>query len=97
MMNKQELVAFAEDFGKGIGHKSRFAILRMLSSGPRTVTDISEHLKVSQSMTSQHLSVLKHSHLIESEKRGQFVYYKLNLGYMLTGLKGLVDTLEAKK
>jgi ArsR family transcriptional regulator, arsenate/arsenite/antimonite-responsive transcriptional repressor len=96
-VNKHELVAFAEDFGKGIGHKSRFAILTMLSGGPRTVTEISEHLKASQSTTSQHLSVLKHSHLIESEKRGQFVYYTLNLDYMLSGLKGLVETLEAKK
>ena len=96
-MNKyNDLVTFAENFGKGIGHNTRFKMLAMLAAGPQTVGELAERLEISQSTASQHLLVLKNGQLVHKEKRGQFVYYALDCDYMVNGLKGITEVLESK-
>jgi DNA-binding transcriptional ArsR family regulator len=95
MNQKYDVVAFAENFGKGIGNNTRFKMLAMLARGPRTVGELAEHLEISQSTASQHLLVLKNGQLVHKEKRGQFVYYALDVDYMIAGLKGITEILES--
>ena len=96
MYNKDEVISFSQDLGKAIGNSTRFKILDYLGDGPRTVSEIVEYLKISQPTTSQHLLILKNSKMITSEKRGMYVYYSINLGYLIRGLKNMTAVLEDK-
>ncbi len=55
----------------------RLQIVRLLSDGPRTVTQITDALKIRPLNVSHHLTVLKHAALIHGEKQGRFVIYSL--------------------
>ena len=96
MKNRDDLITFSKNFGKGIGNDIRCKILVLLSEGTCTVGDIAERVRISQPTASQHLKVLKSGSLIVDEKRGQHVYYTLHYKYLVRGLKNLASALEAK-
>jgi len=53
-------------------------MLNLLNYGELCVCDIEEVLGIQQSNASRHLNKLKQAGLIESEKKSQWVYYRLN-------------------
>ena len=55
----------------------RRKILALLSDAEMSAGDIAARFDISKSAVSQHLSVLENAGLIESDKRGQFVFYRL--------------------
>lgn len=55
----------------------RRKILAYLSHSSLTAGEIASRFDISKPSVSQHLSVLEVAGLIESEKRGQYVHYKL--------------------
>lgn len=55
----------------------RRKILAYLSHAELSAGDISSRFEISKPAVSQHLAVLENAGLITSEKRGQFVYYRL--------------------
>jgi ArsR family transcriptional regulator, arsenate/arsenite/antimonite-responsive transcriptional repressor len=55
----------------------RRKILAYLAHAELNAGDIAARFSMSKSAVSQHLSVLENAGLVESEKRGQFVYYRL--------------------
>jgi DNA-binding transcriptional ArsR family regulator len=59
-----------------LGDATRRAIFELIASRPRTVVEITREVAVSQSAVSQHLKVLKESHLVRAEAKGASnVYY----------------------
>jgi DNA-binding transcriptional ArsR family regulator len=63
---------------KILGDANRYHIFEMLGKQPQlTVSDIAKVLKISIPLASQHLKILEHGGLLQKEKRGQKVYYKL--------------------
>ncbi len=68
----------AVDLLKTISGSFRLEILCLLCHrGPMSVTEISQALNSEQSATSHQLAKLKSEHLLDSEKTGQIVMYKL--------------------
>jgi ArsR family transcriptional regulator len=66
------------DFFKGLAHPLRIRVLELLSSADeRTVADLLEQTGLEPSHLSQHLAVLRRHRLVESERRGSLVYYRL--------------------
>lgn len=55
----------------------RRKILAYLAHAELSAGDISSRFEMSKPAVSQHLGVLENAGLITSEKRGQFVYYRL--------------------
>ena len=55
----------------------RLQIVRLLTDGPRNVTQIIEALKIPPLNVSHHLNVLKNARLLQSDKHGRFVIYSL--------------------
>ena len=94
-MPTKDILAFAENYGKGIGNKTRFKILRSLAEGELTVGQIAALVRISQPTASQQLKVLKAGQFVKDQKRGQHVYYALNYDYIVSGLKQLVAALES--
>ena len=78
-----------QKLGKGIGSPSRYRILQELMNGEKTVNELVAVAKLSQPAVSQHLSTLKQCGLVESVKRGQEVYYSIDVKYTLEVLRRL--------
>jgi len=55
----------------------RRRILAFLAEAELNAGEIASRFAMSKPAVSQHLAVLENAGLIESEKRGQFVYYRL--------------------
>ena len=72
---------------KLVGEESRLKILCILKQGQHCVCEIGEHVDQSQSLISHHLKDLKEAGLIETEKKGLWMYYSLTeKGRKITGL-----------
>ena len=63
--------------GKAVAHPKRLEILDLLCQGPRTVEVLAGEAGLGIASASQHLKVLKEARLLEAEKRGLFVTYRL--------------------
>ncbi len=85
------------DFGKGIGNKSRYRLLQALLNGPKTVGELVKISKLSQPAVSQHLKILKAGGLVVDERRAQEVSYSVNAEYMLSLLKNLSDQVQKRR
>ena len=62
---------------KALGNPHRLEILDLLAQGSVPVEYIAVHTNLTIANASQHLQVLKHANLVESDKRGKYNYYKL--------------------
>ncbi|MBI5004217.1 winged helix-turn-helix transcriptional regulator [Candidatus Kaiserbacteria bacterium] len=89
-----ELCEEIERLGKGIGNVNRYRVLESLMQGPRTVGEIVKTVKLAQPAVSQHLKVLKTSDLVSDERRGQEVYYSVNVAYMAKLLQKLATGVD---
>jgi len=65
---------------KILGDTNRYRIFEMLGKQPRiSVSDIAKILNISIPLASQHLKILEQAKILEKEKLGQKVYYKLQI------------------
>ncbi len=67
---------------KALGHPARLMIVERLSQGERCVCELlgpTEFHKLSGPTVSQHLLVLKNAGVIEDEKRGKKIFYRLRM------------------
>ena len=63
---------------KSMANESRLMILCQLSQGEMTVSEMAEHVALSQSALSQHLSLLRREGLVTTRRSSQYVYYGLD-------------------
>lgn len=68
----------AEALLKEMANANRLMILCHLSTGEKTVGELCENVGLSQSALSQHLARLREAGLVESDKRGLSVYYRVS-------------------
>ena len=60
-----------------LAEPSRYRIVELLRSGPRSVTDIGDRLGLNQPQVSKHLRVLKDAGIVDVEPRAQQRLYEL--------------------
>lgn len=92
-----DICSEVEKFGKGIGNGSRYKIIEVLFSGEATVSELVKKTKLSQSLVSQHLRVLRETKLVQDTRKGQEVVYQLNGKHIVTLLKHLTKELDSSK
>ena len=63
---------------KALSDPTRQKIALMLEGKPRSVNEIVDFFNLSQPTISRHLAILKNAGLVESEKKGQNVFYRLS-------------------
>ncbi len=63
--------------GKAISSPRRLELLDLLCQGARTVEVLARETGLSIANTSQHLQVLRAARLVEADKEGQFVTYRM--------------------
>jgi ArsR family transcriptional regulator len=70
-------LAAACDLLRALGTPHRLAIVLELANGPRCVHELVESIGISQSLTSQHLRVLRSTGLVVGARRGKETVYCL--------------------
>ena len=80
----------AAELLKAFSHPTRLAILQELLEGPKCVTDMEELLPARQANISQHLAVLRHSHLVDYAQDGSLRCYYLSRPQLVRDMLALV-------
>jgi ArsR family transcriptional regulator len=62
---------------KALADATRLRIVGLLQSGEVCVCDLHDSLKMSQPKVSRHLAYLRRAGVVEAEKRGLWVHYRL--------------------
>lgn len=78
--------------GKALAAPGRIAILDLLTQSPRTVERLAADSGQSLANTSQHLRVLREARLVDAQKKGLYVTYRLAsdaVAELLIGLRNL--------
>jgi rhodanese-related sulfurtransferase/DNA-binding MarR family transcriptional regulator len=74
---KDDIYSQFARLGKAVSAPKRLELLDLLCQGPRTVEALAEQAGISIANASQHLRILRAARLIEAEKKGLFVEYRL--------------------
>jgi ArsR family transcriptional regulator len=62
---------------QALGHPHRLELLEHLAQGVRSVEDLSTRAHLSFANTSRHLQILRRARLVETERRGKHILYRL--------------------
>lgn len=90
MINSQELARIC----RTLGVETRVAIIQLLKHRSLCVGALSHFLGLTSGAVSQHLRVLRDAGLVEPEKRGYFVHYRLNHNILAQWKTALEQFLE---
>ncbi|MDR3543824.1 MAG: metalloregulator ArsR/SmtB family transcription factor [Desulfosporosinus sp.] len=92
---EEQIISMKSDFFKALAHPTRVRILERLAKSKEEVCvcELIEEFGIEQSNLSQHLSILRKQHLIESTKIGLKVLYRIKYPEVLTILEGVQEVL----
>ncbi len=83
MKEKKELILAKARIMKALGHPTRLLMVEELGAGERCVCDLVKLVGDDFSTVSRHLLVLKNAGILEYEKRGLMVFYRLRVPCLL--------------
>ncbi|MBZ0167625.1 MAG: metalloregulator ArsR/SmtB family transcription factor [Candidatus Omnitrophica bacterium] len=78
MKTKKEMLVYAQaaKMLRSVAHPTRIEIIELLvKAGSLTVNEIKSQLETTQSMTSQHLGVLKNAGIVNCDKEANTCHY----------------------
>ncbi len=83
---------------KALSDSTRRRVLELLRERPLTAGELSAQFSVSKPTMSAHFSVLREADLIEADKVGKTITYRLKMSVLEDGLLGFIQTfgLEIK-
>ncbi len=82
---------------KAMAHPSRLMMVDELSRGERCVCDLQKLVGHDISTVSKHLSVLKKAGVVEDERRGKNIYYRLKVPCILNFFQCIESVIAANK
>ncbi|RWK77311.1 metalloregulator ArsR/SmtB family transcription factor [Mesorhizobium sp.] len=83
---KQAIYMSLAEVAQALGHPHRLELLEHLAQGVRSVEDLSARAHLSFANTSRHLQILRRARLVETERRGKHVLYRLAGDIEVVGL-----------
>jgi DNA-binding transcriptional ArsR family regulator len=79
---------------KALGDPLRLKLIDALREGPRNVSHLADALAAEMVLVSHHLGILYHAGLLEREKQGRFVVYRLKDGVLAPRSRGDREHLD---
>ncbi len=80
---------------KALGHPTRLLIAEELGQGERCVCEFVDMTEVDYSTISRHLAVMKQAGLVEDEKRGKQVFYRLRVPCVLNFMECVEEVIRS--
>lgn len=90
----QALFEARAEIVKALAHPTRLFIVQELSKGERCVCELRKEIGADISTVSKHLSVLKNAGLVEDDKRGLQVFYRLRCPCILSFFNCIENVLQ---
>ena len=81
---------------KALGHPTRLWMTEQLANGEKCVCEFVDVIDADFSTISKHLSVLKQAGIVEDEKRGKQVFYRLKVPCILKFISCVETVLESQ-
>jgi DNA-binding transcriptional ArsR family regulator len=78
---------------KALADPTRRRVLQLLRERPMMAGELAEHFAVSKPTMSAHFSVLQEADLIEAEKNGRTIVYRLKMSVLEEALLGFAQTV----
>ena len=78
---------------KALSDPTRRRVLQLLRKRPMSAGELSDHFAVSKPTMSAHFSVLLNAGLIEAEKNGRTIVYRLKMSVLEEALLGFAQTV----
>jgi len=82
---------------KALAHATRLYIIHKLDEQEYCVKELTELIGVDISTVSKHLTILKNAGIVNSEKRGNCIYYKLYCRCVLSMFSCLTKVIDTNK
>jgi ArsR family transcriptional regulator, arsenate/arsenite/antimonite-responsive transcriptional repressor len=82
---------------KALNDPTRREILELLQKGDLSAGDIADQFDMSKPSISHHLDLLRQAGLVESVKKGQFIYYSINTTVFDEMVKWMMKFRKIKK
>lgn len=92
---EKALIAAKAKVLKALGHPTRLWIAERLADGERCVCELVDGIDADISTISKHLAVLRQAGVVEDEKRGKQVYYRLKVPCVLKILPCVEAVIKA--
>src|SRR5437899_6260034 len=86
---KQAIFAGLAEVAQALGHAHRLELLEHVAQGMRSVEELCARANLSFANTSRHLQILRRARLVDTERRGKHVLYRL------AGDNEVVDLMRA--
>lgn len=78
---------------KALADPGRRRVLQMLRKRPMSAGELAEHFPVSKPTMSAHFAVLLEAGLIDAEKKGRTIIYRLKMSVLEDALLGFANSL----
>jgi rhodanese-related sulfurtransferase/DNA-binding transcriptional ArsR family regulator len=86
---KQAIFESLAQVASALSHAHRLELLERIAQGPRSVEDLASTTKLSVANTSRHLQLLRRARLVDTERQGKHIFYRL------AGAGEVVELLKA--
>jgi DNA-binding transcriptional ArsR family regulator len=80
---------------QALAHPARRQVLKLLGDGPMTAGEIADRFDVSKPTMSGHFTVLKDAGLIQPERDGTTIRYRLNVSVLEEAAAAILDLMGA--
>ena len=81
---------------KALAHPTRLWIVEKLADGERCVCEFANAIDADFSTVSKHLAVLKNAGIVEYDKRGKQVFYRLKVPCVLNFMNCVEAVIQSK-
>jgi DNA-binding transcriptional ArsR family regulator len=78
---------------KALADPTRRQVLQLLRKGPKSAGELAAHFPVSKPTMSAHFAVLREAGLVDSEKQGKTIMYRLRMSVLEEALMEFADLL----
>lgn len=82
---------------KAVAHPVRLRIIELLKGGEMCVGDIFSALGIKQSITSQHLNMMRDKQVLRSRREGAKVYYRIQNANVIKLLQCMYESCDNAK
>ncbi len=79
---------------RALGDPTRRQILALLRDGDKTAGELGQHFQHTAPTMSRHFNVLKEADLIQGDKSGTTITYRLNISILEEALLALLDQFQ---
>ncbi len=77
---------------KALSDPTRRRVLQLLRQGPMTAGELADHFDLAKPTMSAHFAVLRAADLVDADKQGTTIHYRLKMSVLEDALLGFAET-----